>query len=190
MRVLGIDPGTAIVGYGILDYIGNRFELVDYGCIFTDKNLPMEDRLLEIFNGLNSIIEKHKPTHMAIEELFFFKNSKTVISVGQARGVIVLTGRMNNIPMENYTPLQVKMGITGYGKAEKKQIQLMVQKILGLKEIPKPDDAADALAIAITHINSLSNSQFSLQKMNSLSSKEIKKEKISAKEFRELFMKS
>jgi crossover junction endodeoxyribonuclease RuvC len=189
MRVLGIDPGTAIVGYGILDYKGNNFEIVDYGCIFTDKNLPMEDRLLEIFKRLDELIKKYSPTHMAIEDLFFFKNNKTIISVGQARGVIVLTGKLNNIPMTSYTPLQVKMGITGYGKAEKKQVQLMVQKLLKLKEIPKPDDAADALAIAITHINSLSNLQSSLQKMETVSFKDVKKDKISAKEFRELFIK-
>lgn len=153
MRVLGIDPGTAIVGFSILDFENNRFNVIDYGCIYTDKDMPMEDRLCKIYSELTEIIKKYSPSEMAIEELFYFKNNKTVISVGQARGVIVLCGRQNNLVINHYTPLQVKTGITGYGKAEKKQIQLMVQRILGLSEIPKPDDAADALAIAITHIN-------------------------------------
>ncbi|MGL5535294.1 MAG: crossover junction endodeoxyribonuclease RuvC, partial [Cetobacterium sp.] len=160
MRILGIDPGTAIVGYSIVDYKENKIVLIKYGCIFTDKNLAMEDRLLQIFDELEEIIDLYSPQFMAIEELFFFKNNKTVISVGQARGVIVLAGKRKNLQIENYTPLQVKMGITGYGKADKKQVQLMVQKILKLDEIPKPDDAADAIAVAITHINSLTNSLY------------------------------
>ena len=155
MRVIGIDPGTAIVGYGIIDYDKNKYSVVDYGVILTSKDLSTEERLEVIYNNMDKILKKYKPEFMAIEDLFYFKNNKTVISVAQARGVILLVGKQNNIPMSNYTPLQVKIGITGYGKAEKKQVQQMVQKFLGLSEIPKPDDAADALAICITHINSL-----------------------------------
>ncbi|MGL6120851.1 MAG: crossover junction endodeoxyribonuclease RuvC, partial [Fusobacteriaceae bacterium] len=118
MRVLGIDPGTAIVGYGIIDYIKNSYIAVDYGCIFTDKNLDMENRLVIIFDELSEIIEKFKPDAIAIEELFFFKNNKTVISVGQARGIMILAGMKKGIKPVGYTPLQVKMGITGYGKAD------------------------------------------------------------------------
>ena len=157
MRVIGIDPGTAIVGYGIIDYNKNKYSIVDYGVILTSKDLSNEERLEIVYNELDKILKKYKPEFMAIEDLFYFKNNKTVISVAQARGVILLAGKQNNIPMSSYTPLQVKIGITGYGKAEKKQVQLMVQKFLGLSEIPKPDDAADALAICITHINSLSS---------------------------------
>lgn len=188
MRVIGIDPGTAIVGFSILDFENNKFKVVDYGCIYTDKDLPMEDRLCKIYSELDEIIKKYSPNEMAIEELFYFKNNKTVISVGQARGVIVLCGKQNNLNLYHYTPLQVKTGITGYGKADKKQIQLMVQRILGLKEIPKPDDAADALAIAITHINASNSGFFTRELSGKLSTKALPKEKISAKEYRELIL--
>ena len=137
MRILGIDPGTAIVGYAVVDYENGKYKPLDYGCIFTDKDEDMPVRL-----------------EMAIEDLFFFKNQKTVIKVGQARGVITLAGQKNKLNLYSYTPLQVKMGIASYGRADKKQIQEMVKLMLKLDEIPKPDDAADALAIAITHINS------------------------------------
>lgn len=190
MRILGIDPGTAIVGFSILDFENNRFKLIDYGCIYTDKEMLMEDRLCKIYSELSDIIKKYEPDEMAIEELFYFKNNKTVISVGQARGVIVLCGRQNNLKINNYTPLQVKTGITGYGKAEKKQIQLMVQRILGLSEIPKPDDAADAIAIAITHINSANSGIFTRDLVGKLSSKSLPKTKLSAKEYRELILNS
>ncbi len=158
MRILGIDPGTAIVGYGIVDYNGRKYEVEDYGCIFTEKDENMETRLEKIYDELDLIIKKYKPDAMAIEELFFFKNNKTVISVGQARGVIVLCGKKNKVHISGYTPLQVKMGITGYGRADKQQVQKMVATILNLDEIPHPDDAADALAIAVTHINTISSS--------------------------------
>lgn len=190
MRILGIDPGTAIVGFSILDFENNRFKVIDFGCIYTDKEMLMEDRLCKIYSELSEIIKKYEPDEMAIEELFYFKNNKTVISVGQARGVIVLCGRQNNLKINNYTPLQVKTGITGYGKAEKKQIQLMVQRILGLSEIPKPDDAADALAIAITHINSANSGIFTRDLVGKLSSKSLPKTKLSAKEYRELILNS
>lgn len=189
VRVIGIDPGTAIVGYGIIDYIDNRYEVVDYGCIYTPKEMSMPKRLLKISEELSDLLEKYKPDHMGIEELFFFKNNKTVISVGQARGVIILEGVRKGIELADYTPLQVKMGITGYGRAEKKQVQLMVQKVLKLKDIPKPDDAADALAVAVTHINALKSSSYGLQKMKKLPEKlekTIKNGKLSAKEYREL----
>ena len=155
MRVIGIDPGTAIVGYGIIDYDKNKYSIVDYGVVLTSKDLSTEERLEIEYNEIDKILKKYRPEFMAIEDLFYFKNNKTVISVAQARGVILLVGKQNNIAMTSYTPLQVKIGITGYGKAEKKQVQQMVQKFLGLSEIPKHDDAADALAICITHINSL-----------------------------------
>ena len=187
MRVLGIDPGTAIVGYGVIDFEKGKYNVVDYGCIYTDKDLPMEQRLCEIYEQLTELIKKYSPEHMAVEELFYFKNNKTVISVGQARGVILLCGQQNGVKIQGYTPLQVKIGITGYGKAEKKQVQLMVQKFLGMKEIPKPDDAADALAIAFTHINSL-NSNFGESLNLKLSTKNLSKEKLTAKEYRELLL--
>ncbi len=188
MLVLGIDPGTAIVGYGLIEYKDNKMKTIKYGCIYTDKELPLNKRLEIIFNELTELIEIYKPDTFAIEELFYFKNNKTVISVSQARGVMVLAATLKNLPIFEYTPLQVKIGITGYGRAEKKQVQLMVQRILSLEEIPKPDDAADALAIAITHINSTGSV------MSLVSSRNVKKEKINiksckmtAKEFRDLF---
>lgn len=154
MRILGIDPGTAIVGYSIVDFEKDNFIVLDYGCIYTHKDEDMPVRLEKIYNELKKIIIKWKPNDMAIENLFFFKNQKTVIEVGQARGIITLVGQQNGLNLFGYTPLQVKMGIAGYGRATKQQIQEMVKLILKMDEIPKPDDAADALAIAITHGNS------------------------------------
>ena len=154
MRILGIDPGTAIVGYSVIDFEKGKYKVLDYGCIYTDKDEDMPVRLEEIYDGLDNIIKLWEPSDMAIEELYFFKNQKTIVKVGQARGVITLVGQKNGMNIYSYTPLQVKMGIASYGRAEKKQIQEMVKIILKLDEIPKPDDAADALAIAITHINS------------------------------------
>lgn len=153
MRVMGIDPGTAIVGYSIVDIEEGKYKLIDYGCIFTDKDLEMPKRLEKIFQKLDTIIKLYKPVEVAIEELYFFKNQKTVIKVGQARGVIVLACTLNGLDIFDYTPLQVKMGVASYGRATKKQIQEMVKLILNLTEIPTPDDAADAIAIAITHLN-------------------------------------
>ena len=154
MRILGVDPGTAIVGYSIVDFEKGKYEIIDYGCIYTHKDEDMPYRLEKIYNELETLIKLWEPNDMAIEELFFFKNQKTVIKVGQARGVIMLCGQKNNLDIYSYTPLQVKMGVAGYGRADKAQIQEMVKLILKMDEIPKPDDAADALAIAITHINS------------------------------------
>lgn len=161
MIILGIDPGTATTGYGIIesspqpspDRRGRkgegRLKLVEYGCIETSKKNPLESRLFEIYNDLNKLIKKYKPGILAVESLFFFKNLKTAISVAQARGVVLLCGEMNNLKIMEFTPLQIKQSLTNYGKAEKKQVQFMVQKLLDLKTLPKPDDAADALAVAI-----------------------------------------
>ena len=155
MRVLGIDPGTAIVGYSIIDYKNNKIQLIDYGCIYTNKENSLSLRLEQVYLRVESLINLYKPDHMAIEELFFFKNQKTIISVAQARGVIILKAQLSGLDIYNYTPLQVKTGITGYGRASKKQVQEMTKIILKLSEIPKPDDAADAIAIAINHINTI-----------------------------------
>ncbi|SRR5260221_243957 len=156
MRVLGIDTGFAIAGWSIIEKNKaklNGLELIDYGAILTDAGIPIEQRLETLYNSLDKIIKEYKPDCVAIESLFFFKNQKTVMNVSQARGVIILTCKLNKLDIFDYTPLQVKTTVTGYGRAEKKQIQKMVKLILGLKEIPKPDDAADAIAIAICHIN-------------------------------------
>jgi len=158
MRVLGIDPGTAITGWGIVEpgpNGKNSLKAVDYGVIRTSAGLDMPVRLKDLYDELMGIIAKYKPEQVGIEDLFFFKNQKTVIKVGQARGVAILTGVNNDLPVFDYTPLQVKQAVTGYGRAEKKQMQKMVKLILGLKELPKPDDAADALAVAVCHINSV-----------------------------------
>lgn len=151
MIVLGIDPGIAIVGYGVIKYIGNNFKVLSCGCITTDADLQVPERLKIIYEELNQIISSYDINSVAIEELFYNKNSKTVISVAQARGVIILSAVKNNLPIYEYTPLQVKQGVVGYGRAEKKQVQEMVKLILNLNEIPKPDDAADALAVAVCH---------------------------------------
>ena len=154
MRILGIDPGFAIVGWGIIDSERGNIRPVAYGAITTPAHTSLESRLLTIQRDLESLIEKYKPDEMAIEELFYNNNAKTVINVGQARGVLILAGENHNVPVFEYTPLQVKQGVVGYGRAEKKQVQQMVKNILGLHEVPKPDDTADALAIAICHAHS------------------------------------
>lgn len=154
IRVLGIDPGTATTGWAVIAEKNCEFTPIAYGHISTNKNLSDDERILEISHDLQEIIEKHQPTEAAIEELFFFKNQKTVIQVAQARGAILLTLRQKNVTVCGYTPLQVKQALTGYGRAEKKQVQLMTQSILKLKSLPKPDDTADAIAIAICHLNS------------------------------------
>jgi len=149
MLVLGIDPGTATVGYGLLEIEGNDIKsILNYGIIQTPSKIPMQKRLKMIFDDMNELIETFKPDIMAIEELFFFKNSKTVITVSQARGVILLSATINNLEIYEYTPLQVKIALTGYGRADKNEVQNSVKDILNLEKIPKPDDAADALGIA------------------------------------------
>lgn len=189
MRVLGIDPGTATVGVGIIDYVDKKFKTIYYGCIYTDKDEYMPKRILNIYQEMDKLIKEYKPDALAIEELFYFKNNKTVISVSQARGVMLLCAQQNNLTISEYTPLQVKMGITGYGRAEKHQVQIMVQKLLNLIEIPKPDDAADALAIAITHINSSTSLLANVRNIKKVDTKNIKTNKLTAKEYRELFNK-
>lgn len=154
LRVLGIDPGTATVGWAVLDEIKGEVKSVAYGHISTSPQNSTADRLLEISRDLEQIVEKYQPQESAVEDLFFFKNVKTVMKVSQARGSILLTLEKKCVSVFEYTPLQVKQALTGYGRAEKKQIQIMVQKILKLKSIPKPDDVADAIAIALCHINS------------------------------------
>ncbi|MDO5713206.1 MAG: crossover junction endodeoxyribonuclease RuvC [Tissierellia bacterium] len=155
MRILGIDPGLAIMGFGIVDVIGNKYKPVTYGVIRTKSRTPMPNRLECLYNELTDIIEKWEPDEVAFEELFFNKNVKTAIMVAQARGVEILASQKYGLKTYEYTPLQVKQGLIGYGRAEKRQVQEMVKILLHLKEIPKPDDAADALAVAITHGNGL-----------------------------------
>lgn len=151
MRIIGIDPGTGILGFGVIDIEGTKLSVVDAGVITTPAHTPLDERLEEIFDGLTGIIAETKPEVMSIEKLFFARNVTTAISVAHARGVAMLVGRKAKMPIAEYTPLQIKQTVTGYGKADKKQMQEMVRLQLGLKEIPKPDDAADALAAAITH---------------------------------------
>ncbi len=154
MIIVGIDPGIAILGYGIVEYKGNHFKTLEYGGIFTDSKEHMPKRLEIIYNSLYDILEKYKPDAVAIEELFFNKNTKTALVVGQARGVTILAAAHLKLNIYEYTPLQVKQGVVGYGRADKQQVQSMTKQILNLKETPKPDDVADALAIAICHAHS------------------------------------
>ncbi len=154
MRILGIDPGFAIVGFGIIDYSGNHFSVVDYGSIETKAGTPFDRRLLTIHTELAGLINQYSPDVMSIEELFFNTNAKTAINVGQARGVLVLAAAQKEIPIFEYTPLQVKQATVGYGRADKNQVQQMVKTLLALESIPKPDDVADALSVAVCHAHS------------------------------------
>lgn len=151
MRILGIDPGYAIVGYGVVDYSNTKFSVVDYGAILTEAGVPFNERLEKIYDDAFSIMQRWKPQVMAIEKLFYNTNAKTVIDVGQARGALILAAQKNRLAIAEYTPLQVKQSVVGYGRAEKKQVQEMTKMILNLESIPKPDDTADALAMAICH---------------------------------------
>lgn len=155
MRILGIDPGIAIVGFGVVDKNGNRYSTVEYGAITTPAHTPLENRLKTIYDEMTLLFANFRPDAMSVEELFFNSNAKTAIAVGQARGVIILSAVENGVPIYEYTPLQVKQALTGYGRASKMQIQQMMRTMLGLSEIPKPDDVADALAIAVCHGNSV-----------------------------------
>ena len=154
MRILGIDPGYAIVGIGVVEYAGNKFRTLEYNAITTPAGMNTVARLKKIYDEMELYIEKYKPDCISIEELFFNSNQKTAINVAQARGVLLVAAANHNIPISEYTPLQVKQSVTGYGRAQKQQIQQMVKMILGLNAIPKPDDAADALALAICHAHS------------------------------------
>ena len=154
MIILGIDPGLAIVGWGVVDYRGSKFEVLGYGSIQTPAGMPTEQRLCAIYEGLAEIIKKYRPEQMAVEELFFNTNQTTGIRGAEARGVILLCATKLGVPVFEYTPLQVKQAVVGYGRAEKKQVITMVTMFLGLKSPPKPDDTADALAIAVCHAHS------------------------------------
>lgn len=151
VRILGVDPGYAIVGFGVVDYDGFSFSLVEYGAVLTEADTPFPQRLRAIRNDMEFIFGKFSPDVMAIEKLYFNTNHTTGIDVAQARGVTLLSAAERDVPIYEYTPLQVKSAVVGYGKAEKKQVMEMTRQILGLVNIPKPDDAADALAIAICH---------------------------------------
>lgn len=155
MKILGIDPGMAIVGYGLIDTDGDSIELLTSGSIQTDKSLDDSKRLLEIYNDLTLIVDKYKPDCASVEGLFFFKNQKTVIPVAEARGVILTVLEKFNIPTFSYTPMEVKQVLTGYGRAEKKEVEAMVKIALQTEKLPKLDDTVDAIAIAICHSRNL-----------------------------------
>ncbi len=154
MLILGIDPGLATTGYGLVRKTDEHLQGVDYGYIETQAELPLPERLLIIFLEISALIKKYLPDALAVEQLFFCKNVRTALQVGQARGAVLTAAAQMGRPVYEYTPLQVKQAIAGYGKADKKQVQQMVRLILKLKEVPKPDDVADALAIAVSHIQS------------------------------------
>ncbi len=155
MRIIGIDPGTGILGFGIIEANKGKFQLVDAGVIRTPVKEDDAVRLSTIFDELSDIIAETKPEEMAVEKLFFAQNVTTAMTVAQARGVVLLCGMQSQLKIGEYTPLQIKQALTGYGRADKKQIQEMVRVILGLKDVPQPDDCADALAVAITHAQSM-----------------------------------
>ena len=151
MVILGIDPGYAIVGYGVVNYVNNNFKPITFGAVTTPAGMDFPQRLAIIFNGITELIEKTKPDALSIEKLYFNTNTTTAIDVAQARGVIVLAARRCGVPIFEYTPLQVTQAVTGYGRAETRQIIEMTKTLLGLSKAPKPDDTADALALAICH---------------------------------------
>ena len=153
-RILGIDPGYAILGYGVIDYQANRYRLVDCGVLTTDKDLPQPARLKSLYSGLTDLILMLEPEVAAVEELFWGSNAKTAIKVGEARGAAILACANCGLPVYEYTPLQIKQALSGYGRATKEQMQELVRRVLGLQEAPRPDDAADAAAAAICHANS------------------------------------
>lgn len=155
MIILGVDPGIATVGYGMVEYVGNRFVSSDYGAIITPAKTNLEDRLNTIYDELCRLISFYKAENMAVEELFFNTNVKTAIHVAHGRGVILLAGKKMSVPTYEYTPLQVKQAVVGYGRAEKQQVMSMVKMLLNLQKIPRPDDAADGLALAICHAHTL-----------------------------------
>lgn len=151
MKILGIDPGYAIIGWGILQYERGRFAPVDFGAVTTAAGTPFVERLQQIYTDLSLILAKHQPDAMAIEKLYFQNNQKTAIEVAEARGVILLAAQNAGVPIYEYTPLQVKSAVTGYGQAQKPQVMEMTRRLLRLQQVPRPDDTADALAIAICH---------------------------------------
>jgi crossover junction endodeoxyribonuclease RuvC len=151
MVIIGVDPGYAIVGWGVIRFESNRYQTLDYGAITTPAKMPFPMRLERIYDELTVIVSRYKPDAMSVEELFFNNNAKTAIAVGQGRGVVLLAGQKCGVPVYEYTPLQVKQSVVGYGRAEKKQVMEMTRILLNLREVPKPDDTADALAMAICH---------------------------------------
>ena len=151
MKILGIDPGIARCGWGVIEADGSRLKVLGYGCVETNSKKEVSRRLKEIHKEITEIIAKYSPQCLSVEELFFNTNTKTAFVVGQARGVVLLAASQKNLPVFIYTPLQVKVAVTGYGRAEKNQVGSMIKTLLSLKESPKPDDTADALAVAITH---------------------------------------
>ena len=155
MIILGIDPGIAIMGYGVIESDGNRHRLIQYGALTTAAHTPTPSRLRAIFTGVNQLMDMFTPDDVAFEELFFSKNVTTGMAVSAARGAALVAAAQRTENLYEYTPMQIKQAVTGYGKADKHQIQLMVRMMLSLGEIPRPDDAADALAVAITHANSM-----------------------------------
>ena len=155
MIVLGIDPGYAIVGCGVVEYRNNHFTMLEYGAVTTPAGMPFNVRLEKIYDGVSALMEKYSPQAMSIEKLFYNNNAKTVIDVSQARGVLVLAAQKHNIPVFEYTPLQVKQSVVGYGRAEKKQVIAMVTRLLNLPSPPRPDDTADAIALALCHGQSI-----------------------------------
>jgi len=157
MIILGIDPGYAILGWGVIEKTGNHFKAIDYGAVTTDKDTEMPRRLESLYDGLRDIIEEFRPEEASIEKLFFNTNTTTAINVGQARGVAILACMKGGLQVAEYTPLQIKQALVGYGRADKGQVQFMVKAMLNLPQIPKPDDTADALAAAICHGHSADN---------------------------------
>jgi crossover junction endodeoxyribonuclease RuvC len=155
MIVIGIDPGTATTGYGLVNEdSAGRLILIDYGVVLTPPKTPMPQRLLQIYHSLREVIAEHRPDHGAVEKLFFSRNVRTALSVGQGRGVAFLALAEAGLAVDEYTPMEIKQAVTGYGGADKQQIQQMVRALLEMKELPQPDDAADALAVAICHLHS------------------------------------
>lgn len=155
MKILGIDPGTGILGFGVINHLARGIEMVDAGVIRTPAHQPLPERLHTIYDNLAEIITTHSPEVMVVEQLFFARNVTTAISVSHARGVVLLLARQHNVAFAEFTPMQIKQAVTGYGKADKKQVQEMVRVLLRLKEVPKPDDCADALAAALTYANAV-----------------------------------
>lgn len=154
MRIMGIDPGIALAGFGIIDKHGNRLAPVQYGSVETEAGTPHDIRLRQVYDAICGLIDRYKPDALAVEKLYFNRNVTTAFAVSEARGVIILAAAQRGIPVSEYTPMQVKQGIVGYGKAEKRQVQEMTRMFLNLPAIPKPDDTADALAVAVCHAHS------------------------------------
>ena len=154
MRVLGIDPGYAIVGWGVVEYISNRFAPIGYGAVITEKDTPFEQRLVEIYESVFDICKRYQPEALSIEKLYYQHNQTTVIGVAEARGVILLAAAQCGVPIYEYTPMQVKQAVVGYGSADKHQVMEMTRRILKMEKVARPDDAADAIAIALCHARS------------------------------------